>query len=219
MNPYREIDLTDWPRATHCAVFREHLLPSYCVTAELDITRFLAQVRAQGWSFTLAMTYAACRCAHAVEAFRYRFVADKVVLFDRIDTAFTWLESESELVKVVTVPRCPTMREYVALAAETARRQTAYFTGPLGTDVFQCSALPWVRYTHISHTASGGKDNGTPLFDWGRYGEKQGRTVLPFSVQAHHSFVDGLHIGRLIDGLQAYLDGFDAEQELSYSTE
>ena len=153
MNPYREIDLTDWPRATHCAVFREHLLPSYCVTAELDITRFLAQVRAQGWSFTLAMTYAACRCAHAVEAFRYRFVADKVVLFDRIDTAFTWLEPESELFKVVTVPLCPTMREYVALAAETARRQTAYFTGPLGTDVFQCSALPWVRYTHISHTA------------------------------------------------------------------
>lgn len=29
---------------------------------------------------------------------------------------------------------------------------------------------------------------------------------LPFSVQAHHSFVDGLHIGRLAEKLQNVLN-------------
>lgn len=49
------------------------------------------------------------------------------------------------------------------------------FTGPLGNDVFQCSPMPWVTYTHISHTNSGKKDNATPLFDWGKYYEKDGK--------------------------------------------
>ncbi|WP_341467042.1 CatA-like O-acetyltransferase [Clostridium transplantifaecale] len=42
--------------------------------------------------------------------------------------------------------------------------------------------------------------------DWGKYFERDGRVILPFSVQAHHSFVDGIHIGKLIDLLQKYLN-------------
>ena len=62
-----------------------------------------------------------------------------------------------------------------------------------------------MTYRHISHTNPGRKDNATPLFDWGRYYESGGRLLLPFSVQAHHSFVDGLHIGRLAEQLQSSL--------------
>ena len=45
-----------------------------------------------------------------------------------------------------------------------------------------------------------------PLFDWGKYIERDGKVLLPFSVQAHHSFVDGLHVGRLAEAIQDYLD-------------
>ena len=65
-----------------------------------------------------------------------------------------------------------------------------------------------ISYTHISHTNSGQKDNATPLFDWGKYYEKAGRIVMPVSVQLHHSFVDGIHIGKFVDLLQEYLDGY-----------
>lgn len=81
-----------------------------------------------------------------------------------------------------------------SVASKAAKEQEAYFTGLLGNDVFQFSPLPWVTYTHISHKNSGKKDNATPLFDWGKYFERDGKILLPFSVQAHHSFVDGLHI-------------------------
>lgn len=130
------------------------------------------------------------------------------MLFDKIDTAFTYLNKETELFKVINVPMQETLEEYVKLAARTARKQKEYFTGPLGNDVFQCSPMPWVSYTHISHTNSGQKDNATPLFDWGKYYEKAGRIVMPMSVQAHHSFVDGIHIGKFVDLLQEYLDGY-----------
>lgn len=160
----------------------------------------------QKFSFTLAFVYAICKSANEIEAFRYRFLEKNIVLFDKIDTAFTYLNKETELFKVVNVPMQDTMKEYVELAARTAEEQKEYFTGPLGNDVFQCSPMPWVTYTHISHTNSGKKDNATPLFDWGKYYEHDGRVIMPVSVQAHHSFVDGMHVGKLVDRLQKYLD-------------
>ncbi|MBO0454671.1 CatA-like O-acetyltransferase [Candidatus Enterococcus murrayae] len=207
-NKYVKIDEENWKRAMHCRVFRESVEPAFCVSFELDITHFLNEIRAQHYSFTFAMIYSVTVCANQIEEFRYRFVDGDVVLYDQIDTAFTYLDKETELFKVVNVPMEATLEAYLAAAAKTAEEQKEYFTGPLGTDVFQFSPMPWVSFTHISHTNSGKKDNATPLIDWGKYFQRDGRTLLPFSIQAHHSFVDGLHIGKLADALQAYLDAF-----------
>ena len=207
-NSYKEIDEKTWERAAHCAVFRNSVEPAFCVTFEIDITDFLHRVKKEGISFTIAVVYAVCKCANEIEAFRYRFLDGKVVLFDKIDTAFTYLNKKTELFKVVNVPMCDDMREYVEIATRTANEQKEYFTGPLGNDVFQCSPMPWITYTHISHTNSGKKDNATPLFDWGKYYEKDGQIVMPVSVQAHHSFVDGIHIGKFADRLQKFMNEY-----------
>lgn len=207
-NTYREIDEKNWKRALHCQIFRNSIEPAFCVTFELDITNFLKKIKEKKFSFTMALIYAVSECANDIEEFRYRFVDGKVVIFERIDTAFTYLNQETELFKVVNVEMKDTLEEYVIEATQTAINQKEYFTGPLGNDVFQFSPLPWISYTHISHTNSGKKDNATPLFDWGKYFEKDGKIMLPFSVQAHHSFVDGIHIGKLADLLQNYLNEY-----------
>lgn len=206
-NSYQVIDEKAWKRAIHCMVFRDSLEPAFCVTFELDITNFLHRAKECGYSFTIAMVYAVCKCANEIEEFRYRFLDEKVVLFDKIDTAFTYLNTETELFKVVNVPMMESMDEYVTYATKFAREQKEYFAGPLGNDVFQCSPMPWITYTHISHTNSGKKDNATPLFDWGKYYEKAGKVFLPISIQAHHSFVDGIHVVKLAEKLQKYMHG------------
>ena len=207
-NNYQVIDEKTWKRAMHCMIFRNSVEPAFCVTFELDVTNFLKMVKEKDYSFTMAMVYAVCKCANEIEEFRYRFQDGKIVLFDQVDTAFTYLNKETELFKVVNVPMQDTMQEYVEIATKTANEQKEYFTGPLGNDVFQCSPMPWVTYTHISHTNSGKKDNATPLFDWGKYKERDGRIIMPISVQAHHSFVDGLHVGNFANELQRYMDTF-----------
>lgn len=207
-NKYKVIDEKTWKRAIHCTVFRNSIEPMFCITFEADITEFLKRVRAKGYSFTLSMVYAVCKCANEIEEFRYRFVDGKVVLFDRIDTAFTYLNRDTELFKVVNVPMTETLDEYVHLAKRAAEEQQDYFTGPLGNDVFQCSPMPWITYSHISHTNSGKKENATPLFDWGKYYEKNGRFYMPISVQVHHSFADGIHVGKFAEKLQSYFNTY-----------
>ena len=207
-NIYRVVDEKCWERAMHCMIFRNSIEPAFCVTFEVDITNFLQKIKKQNFSFTIAMVYAVCKCANEIEAFRYRFLDGTIVLYDKIDTAFTYLNQDTQLFKVVNVPMQNKIEEYVELAAKTAREQKEYFTVPLGNDVFQCSPMPWITYTHISHTNSGKKDNATPLFDWGKYYKKNGTFFMPISVQAHHSFVDGIHIGKFADGLQKYMDEY-----------
>lgn len=205
-NGYRIVDESNWKRSAHCAVFRNSVEPQYCASLELDVTKFLAMVKKKGFSFTFSMIYYTSKCANAIEEFRYRFLNDEVVLYDKIDTAFTYMNQETELFKVVRVPLTEPLEEYLALARKTAEAQKEYFTGPLENDVFQFSPMPWVSYTHISHTISGKKSNATPILAWGKYYEKNGKVVLPFSVQVHHSFVDGIHIGTFIAALQRMLD-------------
>ena len=112
-NSYQIIDEKTWKRAMHCMVFRNSIEPAFCVTFELDITNFLKKTKEQGYSFTIAMVYAVCKCANEIEEFRYRFLEDKVVLFDTIDTAFTYLNPKTELFKVVQVPMTDTIQEYI----------------------------------------------------------------------------------------------------------
>lgn len=187
---------------------KEYVEPSYCVTVELDVTHFLGRVRSSGYSFTFSMVHLVTSCAQEIEEFRYRFLDGRVVLYRKINTACTYLDEQSDLFKVVYVPMQDSLPDYLAEAAARVKAQKEYFTGPLANDVFQFSPMPWLSYTHISHTISGKKDASTPLFDWGKYTVKDGKWLLPFSVQAHHSFVDGLHIAKLADSIQKRLDAF-----------
>ena len=203
------IDVSTWKRAMHCEVFRNSVQPQYCVTFNVDITNFLSQVKKRRFSFTFSFVYAVTKCANEMEEFRCRFVDGKPAIFETINTSFTYLNETTELFKVVNVPMQETIEDYVALAKKTEENQTDYFASPMANDIYQFSPFPWVSYTHISHTESGKKDNAIPLFDWGKFYEKDGKIYLPFSVQVHHSFVDGVHIGKLAEKLQCYLNSFE----------
>ena len=205
-NQYQIIDLETWKRKEYCQIYRNAVQPQYCVSFELDVTNFKKYVKESNFPFTMAFIFAVTRCANEIEEFRYRFLDGEVVLYESIDTSFTYLDKEKELFKVVDVPMQDTIEKFVQLATVTAENQKENFTGPVEDDVYQFSALPWITFTHISHTDFGNREKAQPIFDWGKYQEREGKLMMPFAVQAHHAFVDGIHIGKLADKLQRYLD-------------
>ena len=208
MNSYTVIDEHNWRRREHCAVFKNYVEPSFCLTVELDVTNFLTALRDEGYSFTLSMVWLVSRCANEIEEFRYRFLSESVVLFDRVDASFAYMDEGDDLFKMVDVPYRDSLREFVSEASRIAGAQERYFASAPRIDVFQFSPIPWVTYSHISHTNPGRGNSITPMFDWGRYRDVGGRVMMPFSVQAHHSFVDGIHVGRLVESVQAYMDEY-----------
>ena len=58
----------------------------------------------------------------------------------------------------------------------------------------------------IEHPVYRHKEADIPLLAWGKFSAPAGATMtLPFSVQAHHGFVDGYHIHLLGAALAARL--------------
>jgi chloramphenicol O-acetyltransferase type A len=48
--------------------------------------------------------------------------------------------------------------------------------------------------------------DSVPRISWGKYFEQGRQVMMPLSVQAHHAFVDGRHMGAFFTGLQNHLD-------------
>ena len=203
---YERIDTATWKRKEHYQLFMNAVQPKYCVGLELDVTHFKKFVKENDFSFTLAFIFSVTKCSNEIEEFRYRFLDGQVVLYETIDASFAYLESETELFKFVHVAMQDTMEGFMQLATRTAEKQKSYFAGPMANDTYVFSALPWLTFTYISHTDFGNKEAAQPLFDWGKYHEREGKTMIPFTVQVHHAFVDGIHIGKLVDRLQGYLN-------------
>ena len=62
-----------------------------------------------------------------LEEFRCRFAEGEPVLYEQIHTAFTYLNQETGLFKVVNVEMTDTLEEYVISAAEKTERSCFLF--------------------------------------------------------------------------------------------
>lgn len=66
------------------------------------------------------------------------------------------------------------------------------------------TSLPWLEMLSIEHPIFRHRDADIPTLTWGKFGAPQdGRMKVPFSVQAHHGFVDGYHVQKLARDLAA----------------
>ncbi len=205
------IDLENWDRKTHYEFFKRMDYPQYLICKNIDITNYLLKLREQNLSFYYAMIFAATYAINKTDAFKYRIEGENVVYHEMIHPSFTAMSDGSDLFKMVTVEMKEDMVTFIESAKEKSDRQKDYFVFKDlegRTDLIYITCIPWVSFTNVSHTISFNKDDAVPRLAWGKYFEEGDKILMPFSVQAHHSFVDGIHMGQYFDTLQEYLDSF-----------
>ncbi len=202
------IDIENWKRKDHFRFFNNMDYPQFNICGNIDITHFLNITKSKKRSFYYSMIYAVTHIANDIEAFRYRINGDNIVLYDTINALFTDMnkQSDDDLFKIVTVPYSNQMEVFTAQALETSSKQTHYFPSEKQLDVIHITCVPWVAFTHISHTISLKGNDSIPKISWGKYFQDGNKTLLPFSVQAHHGFVDGVHIGQFFNQLQEFIN-------------
>jgi chloramphenicol O-acetyltransferase type A len=209
----KEIDLANWKRRGHYDFFHRMDYPQYNICMNIDVTNFLRFTRENELSFYYAMIFASTTVLNQIENFKYRIRDDKVVLHDVIHPSFTDMDKngDDDLFKMVTVDLTDDIATFVRSTKETSENQTAYFAPEklVGRDdLTYITCLPWISFTHISHTISLNNNDSVPRLSWGKYFQQGEKTLLPFSVQVNHALVDGLHVGEYIEQLQKYIDSF-----------
>lgn len=207
----REIDLNTWKRKEHFAFFYRMDYPQYNMSFNVDITQFLSVVKAHNIPFYLTMIYLSAAAANQIDEFKYRVRDGKVFLHDVLHPSFTYMEKDGDLFRQVSVEIKNTLKDFIDTASTKAKDQKEYFIAAdfiNRDDYVYITSIPWVSFTHLSHTINFNKNDSVPRLAWGKYFEENSRMLLPYSVQVNHAFADGIHIAKFKEILESALNSF-----------
>lgn len=195
----KEIEFDSWKRKEHYSFFSRMDYPHFNICFDLDITKAYRRIKDGKFPFYYTMIYLAVKSTNDVEEFRYRSRSGKIILHDKLNPAFTYMDSSSDLFKMIVCPMDENVRKFTETASLKAVNQKEYFLASDfdgKDDYVYITSIPWISFTHISHTIKLGDDDCVPRISWGKYFESGSKIMLPFSVQVNHAFADGIHIGR-----------------------
>jgi chloramphenicol O-acetyltransferase type A len=157
---------------------------------------------------------AALRATLKIDNFRYRIHEGEVFMVDRLTPSFTVINQHNDLNFAMFdwsddvrtfVERGIAAREEAASMSELNTRYRALSPRAAKHQVF-VTCIPWLAFTSIQHPTATLAAPDIPSLAWGKFrAGAPGELVLPFSVQAHHGFVDGLHIHQLAQQIAAEL--------------
>ena len=204
-----EIGLDNWPRRDRYGFFKGMSWPFWTVTFPVDVTRLRRWTRERGVSFYRAMVYAVTKAMERVEAFRYKCRADgQIVYHQRLVPSFTDLTPGSDLFHITTLEAGGDMADFCRRAREESRSQTEFITrGPWDEDeLIYFTCLPWFPITSLTNERDMVPTDSVPRAAWGRYEEREGRTVLSLSLELNHRLLDGVHAGRMFEALTDLLE-------------
>ncbi|MDA9472008.1 CatA-like O-acetyltransferase [Enterococcus sp. 5H] len=211
------IDQSTWKRKEHFDFFSgEGVSPLYDVTTQLDVTHFYRYVKHNRLSFYYGLIAATTEVMNQIENFRYKVRGDEVVLVERLIPSFTDLKAGSELFHIVTLDFQGSLKEFSDEAKRVSDEQQDYFPPSeyQQDTMIQFSCLPWFSFTNLGNELSLNRDDSIPKVTWGKFEQIGERLLLPYSVQVNHRLVDGIHLGKLINQLQNYLDNLVIEHSI-----
>jgi chloramphenicol O-acetyltransferase type A len=175
------------------------------------VTAFHPAVKARGVPVTTAIAYVLARAANAVPEFRMRIRGDRVVRHEVVHPSWT-IPADDDLFGFVTVRYGDDFAAFVAAAIkETARREAdpTLEDEPGQDDLLFMTAIPWVSFTGFTHPTYSLRSDSVPMLAWGKFWRDGETLKMPLQVQVHHGLVDGLHVGRFYERVQAILDNPD----------
>lgn len=203
------IDQASWNRREHFTFFSAFEEPFFGLVATVDCTRALAEAKRSGVPFFLYYLHAALGAVNQVEAFRYRIEDGQVYCYDRIHASatigradhtfgFSFIEHHDELPEFLPTATA----EIAAVQASQGLRLNEQTGRP---DVIHFSAVPWVRFTGLSHARSFGRPDSCPKISVGQTYLEGAATLMPVSVNVHHGLADGYHVGQFLAAFQERL--------------
>ena len=205
------LDLERWPRRDAFEYFRGFDKPYFNVCTRLDVARLREVVTDRRVvSLSLAYHFIALRLANQIEPFRYRLDGGRVRVHPVVHGSTTVLRNDGSF----GFADLDYDEDFAAFAARAAAAMAATRAGrlpfepkPDDSDRIHFTTLPWLHFTSFSHARNWGREDSVPKLAFGRIDADGAQAWMPLSVEVHHALMDGLHVGRFVQGFEAALQG------------
>ncbi|QZE14485.1 chloramphenicol acetyltransferase [Halosquirtibacter laminarini] len=206
----REVDISQWNRAEHFNFFSTMDNPLYGICLEVDATLAFKRCKNQKISFFLFYMHAMGKALQEVESFRYRIEDGKLFCYDFVELGST-IGREDETFGFALLRYNENFDVFCADASKEIEQVNA--TPGICLDanhemnnVVFCSTIPWLRFTGLTHAMNHDPKDSVPRITFGKCSKDGDSFKLPVAIYVHHALVDAIHIGKLVDRFQHYLD-------------
>ncbi|WP_020621228.1 type A chloramphenicol O-acetyltransferase [Paenibacillus daejeonensis] len=208
---FHPINLNKWARAPYYNHYMQHVRCTFSMTAELDLTTLLTEVRARGIKLYPVLIHMLATVVNRHQAFR-TWLDDEGRLgyWEQVWPAYTVFHEEDQTFSSIWTPyeeSFPAFYESYQHDTRTygnVRKLAAKPDEPPHT--FPVSSITWVNFTSFNLNIHNEGLFLRPIFTMGQYAEHNGATRLPLSIQLHHAVCDGYHAGLLYRELQERAD-------------
>ena len=204
------IDLETWNRKEHFEFFSSYDEPFFGIVAEVDCTQAYATAKNQGYSFFAYYLHCSTAAVNEVKEFRCRIQEDKVVCYDSIHAGTTIGRDDGTFSFSFTLfsEDFEAFSKDLRQEIEAVRNSTGlrFNEDAMRDDMIHYSTFPWRNFTGLTHARNFKFKDSTPKITFGKAYLKDGKRMLPVSVNAHHALVDGLHVAQYFEAFENLLN-------------
>lgn len=204
MNKFTVENPGNWSRKSTYEFFNSFEIPFYNITANVDVTRLKAFCDEKDLPFLVTALFLSQKTIQQVPNFRYRFVDNEVRLYEKTQAGCTIL-LENKSFAFCYFPPEETLTKYVSEGSKAIAhlKQNPDFAPRDGdANMIFYSVIPWISFTSFQHARRFEKDDSIPRIVFGKYFNQDNKLLMPVSIEVHHSFVDGLHVGQYFETFQ-----------------
>lgn len=216
---YTSVDLSRWARREHFEIFQTFAQSTFNQTFQLDITALLKHIKETGWKFYPTMIFLISKIVNRHPEFRMAMKDNELIVWDEVHPNYTIFHNETETFSSLWSHYDGNIHHFQKVYSEDMARysnNTAYWPKEESREnIFFISGIPWVTFTSFNVNVANMQNFFAPMFTLGKYFEQDGKVLLPFAVQVHHSVCDGFHVARLVNELQELCDDLQHHPENS----
>jgi chloramphenicol O-acetyltransferase type A len=201
---FTELDIDTWPRRATYEFFTDYEDPFFNFSADVDVTALYDFCKNNDLSYALTALYFSQLTANEIREFRIRLLDGRLVEFQTIEATQTILNAD-ETFSFAYFEMKPDVFEFNRSgreALEKYKRLKSFDVERDRLDLIYYSVIPWVSFTSFKHASRIDRRQTVPRIVFGKMFDDAGRRKMPVSVEANHTIMDGLHVGKYFLVLQ-----------------
>lgn len=206
------VNLNEWSRGSLFKFHIDKMRIVMSLTADVNVTNLRAYSKKNNLNFYPLMLWVVSKIINSHDEFKYSWDdAGNLIKWDFVSPSYTDFHADDEnFVKMVT-EYSDDLFEFCSRVDKDRQRhkneRAILVNQP--PNFFDVSCLPWIKYSHFDiHVFDEGKFLA-PVITWGKFEEKDGKLIMPLTMNIHHAVADGFHLSRFFNEVQELVDSLN----------
>ncbi len=210
---YKEVKIENYYRKEVYRHFTEDCKCSTSVTARIDVSALVALSKATDTKFYINFLYLLCRVLNSRDDYKmqYLFPENKLVVFDKINPAHYIFHEDTETCTVVYSDYSEdyqTFYDDCERDIDKVKATREYGLDHSRRNYFDASYISWLSYDSLNIELPDGHLFYTPIINWGRYRQENGKLMMPVTVRINHAVADGYLVSKVFALLEKEMAAF-----------